>query len=363
MSVSSLNAKPSLRDRGRAAIVAAVVAFGATQAGFSLAMDHWLPVLHDPEYGYKLARLRQRQAEHPDCALVAVLGSSRSGMGLRPESFPNCTLPDGHSCLVFNFAITGCGPVQELQTLQRLLRHGVRPDRLLIEVHPLLMHQENGVGEENWLEVRRMGWRDLAVVGEYLGNYRSLVWRWLKARLVACHSNRFLIMNYLARSWVNLDRQDPWTGLSDYGWLPYGRQEVTAEEYRRGQDNAWKEYSPMLANYRITERADRALRAVLALCRQRGIEAALFVMPEAASFREWYGVESRRRFNEYLAGVERECAVPVYDATEWCDDRDFWDSHHLLASGAKRFSERFGREALVRFVSRPSDRAVDTVRR
>lgn len=362
MPPSSTQTKPSLAARGRAAIVTSLVGFAALQVGLSLAMDHWLPALHDPEYGYKLARLRRRLAEHPERALVLVLGSSRSGMGLSPESLPDCTLPDGRPCLVFNFAITGCGPVQELQTLERLLRHGVRPDRLLIEVHPLLMHQENGVGEENWLDVRRMGWHDLAVVGEYLGGYRSLVKRWLAARLVACHSNRFLILNYLARSWVDLGRQDPWTGLSDFGWLPYGRQEVSAEEYRRGQDNAWKEYSPMLANYRVTERADRALRAVLAECRERGIEAALYVMPEASSFRQWYGAPSRQQFNDYLAQIGRECAVPVYDATEWCDDRDFWDSHHLLASGAKRFSERFGREALVRFVSRPRD-GVRTVRR
>ena len=34
------------------------------------------------------------------------------------------------------------------------------------------------------------------------------------------------------------------------------------------------------------------------------------------------------------------------DARAWAEDVDFSDTHHLLASGARRFTERLGYEAL-----------------
>jgi hypothetical protein len=344
-----------LSRRARRAVVSALATFAALQLGMSIVMDEWLPVLHDAEYGCKLALLRQRQREHPQHALTLVLGSSRSGLGLDPESFPGDQSADGRQSLVFNFAITGCGPVQELQILKRLLRHGVRPDRLLIEVHPLLLHQENGVGEEFWLEVRRMDWRDLLLVSQYSSDRRGLIWRWCRCRICPWYSNRFLILNRVARGWLAKESLvDPWTGLSDYGWLAYRRQEVSREEYQRGAEYARREYAPMLTDYRVTERADQALQALLAYCRREGIETALFVMPEGSQFRVCYGADARRQFDEYVSQVRKRWDVPVYDATTWCDDGDFWDSHHLLPRGARQFSQRFGRQVVAEFVSRPS---------
>src|SRR5487761_1359504 len=314
-------------------------------------MASWRPVLHDAEDGCKLALLRDRQAEHPGRRLTLVLGSSRSGLGLDPESFPDCVSADGRETLVFNFAITGCGPVQELQMLQRLWRHGVRPERLLIEVHPLMLHQENGIGEECWIEPRRMDWRDLMLVRQYVFDRQGMIWRWVRCRVAPWYSNRFLILNRVARSWLDPQTQfDPWTGLTGYGWLPYRREEVSPQEYQRGAESAKKEYGPMLAGYRVTEPADRALQTLLGLCRQEGIETALFVMPEARQFRDWYGADARRQIDDYLARIGHRWAVPVYDATAWCDDRDFWDSHHLLAGGATRFSQRFGRRVVAEFI-------------
>ncbi len=318
-------------------------------------MDEWLPVLHDAEYGCKLAHLKRRQQEHPQHSLVLVLGSSRSGLGLDPESFPSRPSPDGRETLVFNFAITGCGPVQELQILRRLLRHGARPDRLLIEVHPLLLHQENGASEECWLEVRRMDWRDLLLVSQFSFDRRGLIWRWCRSRVCPWYSNRFLILNRAARGWLDPRvKFDPWTGLSRYGWLPYFKAEVTPEEYQRSTEFAKQEYGRMFQDYRVTEQADRALKALLGLCRQEAIETALFVMPEGSQFRACYAPEARRQIDDYLSQIGREWEVPVYDATTWCQDADFWDSHHLLSEGAKGFSRRFGQQVVEEFVARRS---------
>ncbi|HWB11630.1 MAG TPA: hypothetical protein VG826_20535 [Pirellulales bacterium] len=329
--------------------------FATLQLGLSVVMDEWLPVLHDAEYGCKLARLRQRQRECPRHSLMLILGSSRSGVGLDPESFPARQAADGRETLAFNFAITGCGPVQELQILKRLLRHGVRPERLLIEVHPLLLHQEIGASEESWLEVRRMDWRDVMLVSQFAFDRRGLIWRWCRTRVCPWYSNRFLILNRVARGWLSgQTRFDPWTGVSRYGWLPYFKSEVTPEEYQRGTEFAKQEYGRMFQDYRVTEPANRALEALLGLCRQEEIDAALFVMPEGSQFRSGYTAEARQQLDDYLAQIGRRWNVPVYDATTWCGDADFWDSHHLLSRGATSFSRRFGRQVVEEFVSRRS---------
>lgn len=348
---SRIGGRPRLRRHARTAVGCGLTCFALLQIGLSVVMDRWMPVLHDPEYGHKLALLRARQAEQPDAPLLLVLGSSRSGIGLTPAAFPKLEI-DGHSALVFNFAITGCGPIQELQTLRRLLRHGMRPRRVLIEVHPLLLHQDHGIGEETWLDPRRLDLADLPVVGRYIGHPWTLYERWCRLRLSPWYSNRFLILNRFARSWLETQHhQDAWTHLAADGWLPYGRQEISADEYRKGVEHARREYGPMLTDFRVTPTADAALSALLQLCRDEQIETALYLMPEGSEFRGWYSPTARQEITDYLANLRRRFEAPVYDATTWCDDRDFWDSHHLLAAGAQRFSARFGREAVREFLA------------
>lgn len=339
--------------QARGAVVWALSTFLALQLGLSIVMDEWLPVLHDAEYGHKLALLKQRQKERPEQSLTLVLGSSRSGLGIDPQVFPQRRSGDGRETLVFNFAITGCGPVQELQLVKRLLRHGVRPDRLLIEIHPLLLHQDDHVGEECWLEVRRMDWHDVNLVRQYVFDRQGMLWRWCRCRVCPWYSNRFLILNVCGRRWLDPRSQlDPWTGLSDYGWLPCHYTEVSPEQRQQGIETAKKQYQPMFAGYRITEPAKRALDALLALCRQEGIETALFLMPEGTAFRGLYTADGRRQIDDYLSQVSHRWDVPVYNATDWCDDGEFWDSHHLLPRGARQFSQRFGRVIVDDFVAR-----------
>lgn len=347
---------PRPARRARRTLLAALAAFFALQAGMTVVMDDWLPVLHDPEYGYKLASLRQRLAERPRHDLTVVLGSSRSDMGFDPESLPPRVTADGRDEIVFNMAITGCGPVQELQILHRLLRHGVRPRRVLIEVHPLMLHQEAGIGEEQWIEPRRMDWRDVLLVKDYVFDPSRFVWRWCRCRLAPWYSNRFLILDRFARKWLeHPEAVHPWSVLSDYGWFP--ATPVSAEQRQRGIENANHEYAAMLREYRVTEPADRAMHNLLLLCQAERIEMALLVMPEASEFRAQYSPAARRHFNEYMERLSREFRLAVYDGTEWCGDGDFWDSHHLVDTGATHFSQRFAR-AWASFQARQTKRVL-----
>ncbi|HQU47020.1 MAG TPA: hypothetical protein PK867_29715, partial [Pirellulales bacterium] len=208
---------------------------------------------------------------------------------------------------------------------------------------------------ECWIEPRRMDWQDLLLVADYVFDRRGLIWKWCRTRVAPWYSNRFLILNRVARTWLDSQTQfDPWTGLTADGWLPYRRETISADEYQHGLESAQKEYGPMLAGYRITEPADRALQTLLGLCRDDGIETALFLMPEASRFRDWYGPEARGQLDDYLAQLSQQWHVPVYDGTTWCDDGDFTDGHHLLSRGATHFSRRFGRQVVAELVARPT---------
>ena len=79
---------------------------------------------------------------------------------------------------------------------------------------------------------------------------------------------------------------------------------------------------------------------------------ALFLMPEGSPFRAWYRPEVRAELNSYLTRLCHEHGATFLDATLWNADEDFWDGHHLLADGANRFSQRFGRELLEPFTSK-----------
>jgi hypothetical protein len=97
---------------------------------------------------------------------------------------------------------------------------------------------------------------------------------------------------------------------------------------------------------RLADGPVRALEDVLALCRAQGIPVTLVRLPESAAYRELYGPAARVAVADLLARVRARWGVEWTDAQLWVPDEEFWDAHHLLTPGARRFSERFGREVL-----------------
>jgi hypothetical protein len=69
-------------------------------------------------------------------------------------------------------------------------------------------------------------------------------------------------------------------------------------------------------------------------------------MPEGTQFRNWYTQAAQREIDTYLKGLSTTYAAPLIDARPWMPDSAFFDNHHLLPSGARQFTERFGRDIL-----------------
>lgn len=335
------------RSHGRAALAWAAVCFGLVQLVLTLTMDHVDVELRDPFWGRKLALLRQRLAQEPDRPLLLVLGSSRTALGLKPDFAPLPSL--GERPIVFNFGMTGAGPIQELLFLRRLLEEGILPERILIEIHPLLLHEDAGFGELTALAPTRLGWHDLPMLADYVYDRRDLYRRWWRARLAACWSHRVSIqMRWLPR-WLDPKcqfDQRVLNRLDGDGWAPSELATVTPELYEQLARTAVGVYEPAFADFHITERPSRAINEMLTLCRAEGIETALFLMPEASQFRAGYSAAARQQIDVYLTDVSRGYDVPVFDLTYACPDASFVDSHHLLPAGAERFSRRFARDVL-----------------
>jgi hypothetical protein len=345
--------------RGKVALLSGLVLFLFSQFSLAFTLEHWRPDLRDPEFGHKLARLRARLEEQPGRPLVVVLGSSRTGVGLRPEQLNRLSLAGGQTPIVFNFGLTASGPIMERLCLQRLLEEGIHPDWLVVEVMaPLLNQKCAGTEGADWIDARRATWSDLSLLRRFLAPVEQaggsseetsqampLYWQWCQARLLPWFTQRMYLLSHYAPNWVPWNsRQDLWQSVDRSGWLPYMRDQVAAEEYRRGLENAHREYAPRLTDFEVTEVPDRALREILDVCRHERITPILMLMPEASEFRHWFSPEAEVKLDQYLAALSEEYEVSLIDARSWMIDTDFTDGHHLLPSGATAFTERFGSE-------------------
>jgi hypothetical protein len=316
-------------------------------------MEHWQPEIRDPEYGFKLARLRERLAQAPDQPLVLILGSCRPMMGIRPDSLPTYRGAGGEVPLVFNFGLSGATLSHQLLYLNRLLRAGIHPRRVLIEACPVTLFVNDCT--EIPYPPDRLGWGDLGVLRRFVAP-APLYAGWCYQRLLPWFSYRYGLLNQYAPSlllgdyrqiflWLNVDRS---------GYRPFPRPWITEAEYRHGLELAHAGYGPLLQRDHIASDPDQALRELLTTCRREGIAASLYIMPEGTDFQSWYTPAARAAAAAYLDRVSREYDVSVADGRDWLADSDFLDSIHPRASGAAHFTERFGREVLQPLLEGPS---------
>jgi hypothetical protein len=336
------------RRRGKTSLVCGAIAFFGLQLGLSLVIERWFPVLRDPEYAYKTAGLCTLLAEEKGRPSVVVLGSSRSALGFRPGALASEGGRRADLPVVYNYAFTGAGPIMELVCLQRLLRAGIQPDWIIVEVHPCLLHQEAGQSEDNWTNAQRLSWADLRILQRYSTEPRMQRRRWYWSRLLPGYTQRFTILSGLVPEWLptGLNRQDGWRDLDRFGWQPYFLESITPEQYQHTLAFARYQYRDCFPNYRITPNADGAMRELLATCRREGIAVLLLTMPEGRTFQSWYSPEALATIHDYLTGLCQEYGIGWIDARSWVPDDGFFDNHHLMRHGAAAFSARFGREVL-----------------
>jgi len=316
------------------------------QGVFYAVVAQW-PQIRDPEHGFKLARLREQLVAKPDRPLVLLLGSSRSGVGLDPQQF-GADRAGNPPPLVFNFALSGAGPIRHLMLLRTLLDEGVRPQRLLLELHPLFLNQGGGtLREECRIDVHRLDRVAMETLADYSLAPDATRHRWWEGRLLVAHGNRHEVLDWLLpRLCARFPQYKIFRQINSWGWLAFPGRAKNEEARRKLVERAHLEYRDSFPNFAVTSEPDRALRALLNLCREQGIGVTMYIMPEGSEFRGWYPAGARQEVAEYLGRLQREYGFGLHDLTDSMPDESFADSHHLLPEVVAMFSTKFAREVM-----------------
>lgn len=299
------------------------------------------PELQDPEFAARLALLRRRVAEAPNRPVLLLLGSSRTVGSFVPEKLPPVRSASGEPALVFNFSHLGAGPGMNLVELRRLLRNGIRPDWLVVEVMPPQLGDDS-----QSIMLATANVRDLSVTRHYrhpLKVYGNFV----RTQLVPCSRYRRFLAHSAVPDWVpDAAWEAGQVQLERLGGDPTTLSAPDPALVRSRTERAREGYFPPLQDLHVVDLSDRAMHDLLTLCRRRAIPVALVLTPEGSAFQSWYSPESRRRVDAYCDALSRQYDVPLIDARDWLDDIDFIDSHHVNVRGAEEFTLRLGREVL-----------------
>lgn len=323
----------------RAILAWTLLSFAALHVGIHAHLERRHPEAYDPEFAARLAVLRSRLAETPDRPLLLVVGSSRLVTDFLPERLPPLKGAGG-DVLPFNFSHTGAGPLINLMEVRRLLREGVQPRWLVVEVLPSMLNI-SGRSTAASLAVAD----DLPLLCRHMPAWKAYS-RYLGVRLVPSPRHYLAAVQKHGPPWVFACAGDELPELGPLGGSMPLKAEATAENIARCTAAVRAQYYPGLQDFRVTDVADQSLRELITLCRQRQVALVLVLTPESSEFRGWYPASTWQIVQDYCTRLGHQCAVPVIDARAWLADDDFLDAHHALPRGAETFTNRLSRDVL-----------------
>ncbi len=345
--------------RAKIALLWGAIAFLAGQAALTYIASRTHPEIRDPEFGYRLLRLRQLTAEAPERPLCLILGSSRTLCGICPPALPKWPTEAGPEPCVFNFSQFCAGPVRELQTLHRLLTEGYRPNWLVLEVWPPFWPQEGYWFDEQHIMQQDLRPVDLSVVLRYFIHRGDALAKFVADTIVPVTGLRSNLLARCAGSLLSPDqrwrelRLISWRDGEPSGWRPWQERgpveqfRARTDEYRTQMAAIEIQTKPRLDHFFISDTTDRALRELLGECRHLRIKTALILMPEHSQLRGWYTSAVHEQINAYLDRLQSEYAVAVFDTRTWLVDDDFYDLAHIAPPASTPFTQRLGRELLL----------------
>lgn len=330
----------------RRAVLAFAAVFATATAGFCVALDTALPTLRYPEHGYRLAALQKLRTEYPDRPLVVAIGSSRTQMGLDPGAMGFADEPGGP--VVFNSALVGALPSHHPLAYRRLREAGVKPDAVVVEIFPALLHVRDA-SETLYAD------RGASLTGAELWrlsadtHHPRTALAWGRSRVNPWTHFRRELQQQTAPDWLP-GESVRWYNLrwvpDRFGFQPYGADRIPDDVRRRVTAVQTETYRPVCRRLSVSPVAEKAHRELVAACRADGVPVAFFLSPEAPHFHIWYTRASRAALDEFVRTLTDELGAPVFDPSDGWDEMDFADGHHMLPAGAAKFSRRFADEHL-----------------
>lgn len=293
----------------------------------SIAGESIRPEIVDPDYYYRKSLLLERMAERPDQPVALLVGSSRTAHGFLPERQTKIA-SDGPPILWFNFSHIGYGPVMNALTLERLIRDGIAPRTIILEIMPAFF-----VKEDLRFQARHVSPKELISLRRY-SSYLAGEWAYVRTRL----SEPSRLLNIV----------DPWDEHRDLGaygdWRAYDVQPATKALHQQRIDAQRHMIGKNLKTLHARPGAAKALADSIRMCRENGIELILLRTPEGPIVQSWYDPEKLAAFDGGITELANENGVRIVDARGWLREDDFKDSHHPTREGAVKFTERLIRE-------------------
>jgi len=338
---------PGRVARSRRALLVFVLAIVAATAGFDLAADAVVPTLRDPEFGKKLTRAKARVAADAGRPVVAFLGSSRVGMGVRPPAVEAGFAADRRP-VVANLSLLGSGPLLQLLAYDRLRRAGVRPAAVVVEYWHVLARAGDADREDRRIDPVRLFVADAAVVRDGFRDPAALDRAMLAARFDPWTASRARLVALTIPRWLPPGaRADAgWAALDADGWMP-GVAAGTDSPRRLDQLRTY--YAPRLNSTAVSAEADRAFRALVARCRADGVPVALVWLPESSEFRQCYSPGSEAAAVGYWHRLTNELNIPGSDCRTAMPDALLPDGFHLSQAGAAAFGPVLAAELVRAF--------------
>ena len=349
---SPIRQAPRVSSRRRSAhraLLVGVCAFLAASAGLAVSLETTRPQWRAPEFGHRLALLRDCERRSSSRPLVLVVGTSRTQNAIFPGAMEFPDTPG--SPRVFNFGQSASPPLKELLTLHRVLDAGIKPAAVLVELLPGTLIVNGPAEEQLGTQAARLSAADLRHLAPYCTNADALRTPWLNARLLPFSAQRQVLMNHLAPRWVPWNRriEVQWESLDADGFQPV--LEVSPTFRESAVEHARKEYSGAFAGFVPGAASVRAMRDLVGVCRANNIPVAFYIPPLSPAFRASFAPGVFAAGERYLNQLGRELGTPVLPGHLNTTEDEFMDGHHLLRHGAAKYSQWLAAEHLKPWLS------------
>jgi hypothetical protein len=330
--------------------------FVLAQVTGSLTLDYLWPQVRFPVLAKQLNRLKTISPP----PTVVCLGSSRLGTSIFDTEMTQVLRqatgdPDA---LVFNASMPVGDPVVSEHVLRQLLKQGVRPRVVLLEMCPEAVNHRN-----YWIDIhisRQLLWQDVPVHLVNIVRTGNLL-RLLNNRVLPLYAHR-----------VNLCRQvaDQVQGLPAAA-LVEQREKPSAPETPTGADAGlnWTQIivaaqkpkpdinqrtldglegiQRLLRSYCPGGPSGAALERILQLCGQSGTEVILLGVPLASAHRQLYTLPIEMSYQAYVKKLCETYGCRFVDCRDALPDTLFLDHHHAEPAGGILFSRKFTTEVLA----------------
>jgi hypothetical protein len=324
--------------RGRTALMACGLAFFALQAGLVLVQEAW-PSVADPFYRAKLTALTRRYDPSSGATLIAMFGSSRTFNNFDAARLEqSLTQSTGCPTVVHNMGFTAAGPVPGLVYLQRMVRAGIVPDVAIFEFMPPFFNEPELPFLKANFPPYRLSVREVQLVKRYLTNFPDPYHAW-EGKIVPWYTQRAELTHAVSPKLLREPRRF-YAPFDDHGFNGIDPSRRSAQIFEIGMGYSRRDYAEALRHFRLGGVSCGALRDELAFCRDHHIQTMLILLPEASEFRSWYVPETRAQLTGFLRELQRDFGVAVIDASDWIDDEQNLDGHHLLTTGAADLADR-----------------------